>query len=109
MEMNWRSVRVRTRGRDLVIVPNSVIGKETLVNLSRPTRVHAEAHVLGFSYDDPPNTVKRVLLQVGARRAAMLAEPAPASARPTRRTRSSTRCASSSTTTRASRRSTTSS
>ena len=78
MEMNWRSVRVRTRGRDLVIVPNSVIGKETLVNLSRPTRVHAEAHVLGFSYDDPPNTVKRVLLQVVRATRGILAEPAPA-------------------------------
>jgi small-conductance mechanosensitive channel/CRP-like cAMP-binding protein len=77
MEMNWRSVRVRTRGRDLVIVPNSVIGKETLVNLSRPTRVHAETHVLGFSYDDPPNTVKRVLLQVVRATRGVLAEPAP--------------------------------
>ena len=64
MEMNWRSVRVRTRGRDLVVVPNSVIGKETLINLSRPTRAHAETHLLGFSYDDPPNKVKRVLLGV---------------------------------------------
>ncbi len=77
MEMNWRSVRVRTRGRDLVVVPNSVIGKETLINLSRPTRVHAETHVLGFSYDDPPNTVKRVLLQVVRATRGVLGEPAP--------------------------------
>jgi CRP-like cAMP-binding protein len=78
MEMNWRSVRVRTRGRDLVVVPNSVIGKETLINLSRPTRVHAETHVLGFSYDDPPNKAKRVLLQVVRSTRGVLAEPAPA-------------------------------
>ena len=78
MEMNWRSVRVRTRGRDLVVVPNSVIGKETLINLSRPTRVHAEAHVLGFSYGDPPNEVKRVLLEVARATRGVLAEPAPA-------------------------------
>jgi len=77
LEMNWRSVRVRTRGRDLVVVPNSVIGKETLVNLSRPTRVHAETHVLGFAYDDPPNEVKRVLLQVVRSTAGVLAEPPP--------------------------------
>jgi len=78
MEMNWRSVRVRTRGRDMVVVPNSVIGKETLINLSRPTRVHGESHVLGFSYDDPPNKVKRVLLQVVRSTRGVLAEPAPA-------------------------------
>jgi small-conductance mechanosensitive channel/CRP-like cAMP-binding protein len=78
MEMNWRSVRVRTRSRDLVIVPNSVIGKETLVNLSRPTRLHAETHVLGFSYGDAPNTVKRVLSLVVRATRGVLAEPPPA-------------------------------
>ena len=77
LEMNWRSVRVRTRSRDLVVVPNSVIGKETLINLSRPTRVHAETHVLGFAYDDPPNNVKRVLLEVARTTSGVLAEPPP--------------------------------
>jgi CRP-like cAMP-binding protein len=75
--MNWRSLRVRTRSRDLVVVPNSVIGKETLINFSRPTRVHAESHVLGFSYDDPPNKVKRILLQVALSTRGVLAEPQP--------------------------------
>ena len=41
-----------------------MIGKETLVNMSRPTKAHAESHVIGFSYDDPPNKVKRVLMGV---------------------------------------------
>jgi len=80
LEMNWRSVRVRTIERDLVVVPNSVIGKETLVNLSRPTRAHGEGHVLGFSYDDPPNKVKRVLLQVARSTRGVLDEP-PAAVR----------------------------
>jgi small-conductance mechanosensitive channel len=44
IEMNWRSVRVRTPDRDLVVIPNSVIGKETLVNISRPTAAHGEKH-----------------------------------------------------------------
>ncbi len=77
LEMNWRSVRVRTRSRDLVVVPNSVIGKETLINLSRPTRLHAETHVFGFSYDDPPNEVKRVLLEVACSTSGVSAEPPP--------------------------------
>jgi len=58
-------------------VPNSVIGKETLINLSRPTRVHAESHVLGFSYDAPPNEVKRVLLEVARSTRGVLVEPPP--------------------------------
>jgi small-conductance mechanosensitive channel/CRP-like cAMP-binding protein len=77
MEMNWRSVRVRTRAQDLVVVPNSVIGKETLVNYSRPTRAHNESHLLGFSYDDPPNKVKRVLQQVALTTRGVLPNPAP--------------------------------
>jgi len=78
MEMNWRSVRVRTRARDMVVIPNSVIGKETLVNMSRPTKAHAEKHVIGFSYDDPPNKCKRILLQVARSTRGVLAEPPPA-------------------------------
>lgn len=78
IEMNWRSVRIRTRARDLVIIPNSVIGKETLVNMSRPTKAHAESHVLGFSYDDPPNKVKRVLMGVVRSTRGVLTEPPPA-------------------------------
>lgn len=78
IEMNWRSVRVRTRARDLVVIPNSVIGKETLVNMSRPTKAHAESHVLGFSYDDPPNKVKRVLMTVVRNTRGVLTDPAPA-------------------------------
>jgi small-conductance mechanosensitive channel/CRP-like cAMP-binding protein len=78
VEMNWRSVRVRTRSRDMVVIPNSVIGKETLVNISRPTQAHAESHVLGFSYDDPPNKVKRVLLSVVRSTRGVLVDPPPA-------------------------------
>lgn len=77
IEMNWRSVRIRTRDRDLFVVPNSVVGKETLVNLSRPTRAHAESHTLGFSYDDPPNKVKRVVQQVAFATRGVLAVPPP--------------------------------
>lgn len=78
IEMNWRSVRVRTRARDLVVIPNSVIGKETLINISRPTRAHAESHLLGFSYDDAPNKVKRVLMGVVHSTRGVLHDPPPA-------------------------------
>lgn len=78
LEMNWRAVRVRTRGNDLIVVPNSTVGKETLINYSRPTRVHGESHVIGFSYDDPPNKVKRILHQVALSTRGVLASPAVA-------------------------------
>ena len=40
--MNWRAVRILTRSRDELIVPNSILGKEIIQNLSKPTGVHAE-------------------------------------------------------------------
>lgn len=64
IEMNWRAVHLQTRSFDLIIVPNSVLGKEKIQNFSRPTRSHRVEQFLGFSYSDPPNKVKRVLLQV---------------------------------------------
>jgi len=76
-EMNWRSVRVRTRDQDLVVVPNSVIGKETIVNLSRPSRAHGERVTLGFGYDDPPNKVKRIMQSVALRTRGVVAQPTP--------------------------------
>ncbi len=77
VEVNWRSVRVRTRNNDILIIPNSVMGKEIVVNYSRPTRVHGEDLMLGFSYDDPPNKVKRVLLKAALATRGVLREPAP--------------------------------
>src|SRR5262245_31677276 len=38
IETNWRSIRVRTDGDDIAIVPNSVVAKLEIVNRSVPTR-----------------------------------------------------------------------
>ena len=76
-EINWRSVRVRTRPHDLVVVPHSIIAKEKITNFSQPTLAHAEYPKLGFSYEDPPNKVKRVLLAVALNTRGVLADPTP--------------------------------
>jgi small-conductance mechanosensitive channel/CRP-like cAMP-binding protein len=75
--INWRSVRLRTRERNLVIVPNSVIAKERIENYSQPTPVAGVRAFVGFSYDDAPNKVKRVLLRVALNTRGVLADPAP--------------------------------
>lgn len=77
VDVNWRSVRVRTRNNDILVIPNSVLGKEILVNYSAPTRVHGEDLMLGFSYDDPPNKVKRVLQKAALATRGVLADPPP--------------------------------
>ncbi len=61
MEVTWRATKMRTKAGNFVIVPNSVVAKETITNYSEPTRLtRLEVHV-GASYDTPPNDVKAAI------------------------------------------------
>lgn len=78
VEMNWRAIRLKTRARDEVVVPNSVLGREIFSNFNLPTAIHREELFIGFSYDDPPNKAKRILVQCAEATEGILDEPAPA-------------------------------
>lgn len=60
-EVTWRATKVRTKGGNFVIVPNSKLADDIIINYSEPsleTRVEVE---VGVHYDCAPNTVKRVI------------------------------------------------
>ena len=76
-DFSWRSVKIVNRNHELVVIPNNMIGKETIKNLSRPTRVHAVQISIGFSYDDPPAKVKEALSELALATDGVLNEPAP--------------------------------
>lgn len=78
IEINWRSVHIQTPTRELRIVPNVRLYKGAFSNLSRPTDVRTEALQIGFSYDDAPNRVKEVLMDLLSSTEGILADPAPA-------------------------------
>lgn len=63
VEMNWRAVRLRTRERDVVVIPNSVLGKDVAVNYTLIDPLHAELIQARFHYHHSPNQVKRALLE----------------------------------------------
>jgi small-conductance mechanosensitive channel len=46
----------------MVIIPHKLIGNEIIRNFRRPIAIHAERIRHGFSYNDPPNLAKHVLL-----------------------------------------------
>ena len=74
-EVTWRATKIRTKAGNLLVVPNSVVAKETITNYSEPshdTRLEVE---VGASYDTPPNEVKAVIA------AALRNEPLLVSAR----------------------------
>jgi len=77
VEFNWRSVKIVNRGNEMIILPNNMIGKARLKNLSRPSRIHAEYMDIGFSYDDRPQDVKDALLELAQKTEGVLSEPPP--------------------------------
>ncbi|MFO0890791.1 MAG: mechanosensitive ion channel family protein [Isosphaeraceae bacterium] len=77
IEINWRSVHILTTGREVRIVPNSSLYKGSFSNLSRPDNRRTDAISIGFSYDDPPNKVKQVMLETLAGTPGVMDDPAP--------------------------------
>jgi small-conductance mechanosensitive channel len=77
VEVNWRAVHLLVRDTEVQVIPNSVLAKGSFGNVSRPTRQHAQTITLGFSYDDPPNKVKRLLRTTALRTPGVLEEPSP--------------------------------
>ncbi len=60
-QITWRSTHLRlSQGNTTLVIPNIILAKEAVENLSRP-QSQLERIVLGFSYDDPPNKIKALI------------------------------------------------
>jgi hypothetical protein len=60
-EITWRATKLRTKAGQFLIVPNSVIAKDPVLNYSEPTiptRIEVEVPASAFS---PPNEVKKAI------------------------------------------------
>ena len=79
IDINWRSVRLLTLERQVIVVPHQFIGKEIIRNYSQPERIYNQRINIGFSYDSPPNLVKQVLTSTALATQGVLAEPQPES------------------------------
>jgi small-conductance mechanosensitive channel len=73
--MNWRSTTIITRANERLEVPNSVIGKDVLVNYGDGTI--GDQITIGISYDVPPNRVREVAIRLLHNSPHILKEPAP--------------------------------
>jgi len=74
-EVTWRATKLLTKAGQFVIVPNSVMSKDPILNHSEPTiptRIDVE---VGASYDVPPNVVKRALHEALDNAPLVLREP----------------------------------
>ncbi|MFM8706248.1 MAG: mechanosensitive ion channel domain-containing protein [Planctomycetia bacterium] len=77
IEINWRSVHIETLLHEMRIIPNVTLYKESFSNLSRPTLERTETYDMGFSYDHPPNLVKRAVLDLLGSTPGVLRQPPP--------------------------------
>jgi small-conductance mechanosensitive channel len=68
-EVTWRATKIRTKAGNFVVVPNSVVAKETITNYSEPTQETRIEVDVGASYSATPNDVKATI------REALLGEP----------------------------------
>ncbi len=78
LDLNWRSVRLQVQGRDVLVIPNSVLSNSSIYNYTMITPSYREHIAVGFSYNDPPNKVKRMLLDTTVGVKQILPSPAPA-------------------------------
>ena len=77
VEVNWRSVHLKTMNDDLRVIPNSELSKGQFTNFSRPTALHRVEVPISFSYDDPPNRVRQLLIGAALEIPAVLNTPPP--------------------------------
>jgi small-conductance mechanosensitive channel/CRP-like cAMP-binding protein len=63
MEIRWGATRLRTNDAITLHIPNNEMVKQTIVNLTYPTRNHYMRLHIGAEYGVPPNRVKDALLR----------------------------------------------
>jgi len=77
IDQNWRAVRVETIFWDEVIIPNSALGQAVITNSVKLYPWIWRVLSVRFSYDDPPNRVKQIILRVIRSTEGILADPPP--------------------------------
>ncbi len=63
LDIGLRSTRIRTRDNRLVVVPNSVIGKNLIVNHSVPSTVYRVQTHVGVAYGTDVDHARKVLIE----------------------------------------------
>lgn len=78
IEMGWRAVKIELYLKnDYLIVPNSVLAKEQVVNFSRPVPIMGQEVYVGVHYRHPPNQVIAALLEATREAPGVVSKPAP--------------------------------
>jgi small-conductance mechanosensitive channel/CRP-like cAMP-binding protein len=77
VDINWRTSQLRDRNGDLITVPNGQMAGATIVNYSRPDRLHRVVVPVQVAYANPPTLAKAMLLDAARGVDGVLADPPP--------------------------------
>jgi small-conductance mechanosensitive channel len=77
VQMNWRTLTLRTRENHNVFLPNASAAKQDIVNYSRPTPLQMLHADVGLAYRHAPGVVKAAITRAVAGVEGVRAEPAP--------------------------------
>lgn len=77
VQMNWRTLTIRTRSGDHVTIPNATISKEIVTNFMKPDRLHMCRIKIGMAYSHKPGEVKSVIGDVFSMTDGVLKAPRP--------------------------------
>lgn len=77
LEMNWRATKLLTFHHDIIVIPNNLVTREPLINVSSPSPKHRRRIDVGLRYGYPPNQVKESILRAIAGVEDVAPEPAP--------------------------------
>ena len=78
VDITWRTTHLRTRDNDNLVIPNSEIANQSILNFYYPHPLHMERVYVGVHYRTPPYRVKQALMDVAARIDTVLEKPSPA-------------------------------
>lgn len=76
-EVTWRATKIRNKAGNFIIIPNTLVSKDKIVNYSQPTRLMRVEQIVGLGYESHPNDAKRVILDAIADVPEALSNPAP--------------------------------
>lgn len=77
LDLNWRTTRLEVDGRDVVIIPNTALLDSEMKNYSVLDEGYRDSISFGFAYQDLPNKVKDVALQVAKESHHVASHPLP--------------------------------
>jgi small-conductance mechanosensitive channel len=76
-ETNWRSTNLLTSEHNVVVLPNSILAKQGVTNLSRPDKTHQTALIVRIAATQRPRFVEEVMRFVLQASTRIVKEPPP--------------------------------